>query len=175
MQRLSGTARLVWPIILSLGAFVGSWATACVFPFAGFAAVSALTTDLRRGLTAVAGVWLMNQAVGYSLLAYPTDANTVAWGIAIGAGAAAGFFAARFASRMPGKIVAAPIAAFAAYELLLYAVAHAIGGLETFTPAIVLEIARNDAIWFAGLMAVRFLLTRTAPALFGRQTTLQPA
>ena len=104
MQSLSGTARLIWPLILSFGAFVGSWATACVFPFAGFAAVSALTTDLRRGLAAVLGVWMMNQAVGYSLLGYPTDANTIAWGFAIAAGAFAGFFAARAAARLPGAI-----------------------------------------------------------------------
>ena len=175
MQSLSGTARLIWPLLLSFGAFIGSWATACVFPFAGFAAVSALTTDLRRGLAAVIGVWLMNQAVGYSLLGYPTDANTIAWGFAIAAGAFAGFFAARAAARLPGAIVAAPLAAFATYELVLFAVANAIGGLETFSSEIVLQIARNDLIWFAGLMAARFLLTRTAPALFGTQTTLQPA
>ncbi|NNM78706.1 hypothetical protein HJG53_17605 [Sphingomonas sp. ID1715] len=175
MNPLSGTARLVWPLILSLGAFLGSWATACIFPFAGFAAVSALTTDLRRGLAAVFGVWAMNQAVGYSLLGYPTDTNTLAWGLAIGAGAFAGFFAARAAARLPGAIVVAPVAAFATYELLLFAVANAIGGLETFSGEIVLQIARNDAFWFAGLMAARFLLTRTAPALFGSRTTLQPA
>lgn len=175
MQALSGTARPVWPVILSVGAFLGSWATACIFPFAGFASVSALTMDRRRGLAAVFGVWVMNQAVGYSLLGYPTDANTAAWGLAIGAGAVAGFLTARAAARLPGAIVAAPVAAFAAYELLLFAVANAIGGLETFSADIVLQIARNDAIWFAGLMAVRFLLTRTAPGLFGTQTTLQPA
>lgn len=175
MQSLSGTARLLWPILLSLSAFLGSWATACIFPFAGFAAVSALTTDLRRGLAAVLGVWAINQAVGYGLLDYPGDANTLAWGVAIGAGAVAGFFAARMAARLPGALVAAPVAAFAAYELLLFAVAHAIGGLETFSADIVLQIARNDALWFAGLMALRFLLTRSAPALFGHQTTLQPA
>ena len=175
MQPLSGIARLAWPVLLALGAFIGSWATACVFPFAGFAAVSALTTDLRRGLAAVASVWVMNQAVGFSLLHYPTDANTIAWGVAIGAGAFAGFFAARSAARLSGAILAAPVAAFAAYELLLFSVAHVLGGLHTFSAEIVLEIARNDAIWFAGLMGVRFLLTRTAPALFGNQATLQPA
>lgn len=175
MQSLSGTSRLVWPVILSLGAFVGSWATACIFPFAGFAAVSALTTDLRRGLAAVLGVWLLNQAVGYSLLGYPTDANTIAWGLTIGAGAFAALFAARAAARLPGVVIAAPIAAFATYELLLYVVARIIGGLENFSADIVAQVARNDAIWFAGLMAVRLLLTKAAPRLFGTEPTLQPA
>jgi hypothetical protein len=175
MQSLTGAARYTWPLILSFGAFIGSWATACIFPFAGFAAVSALTTDLRRAAVAVFGVWAMNQAVGYALLDYPHDANTAAWGVAIGFGAFAGLFAARSAARLPGAIIAAPVAAFVAYEGLLFAIAHVLGGLETFSAEIVLQIARNDAMWFAGLMAVRWLLTRTAPSLFGGRATLQPA
>jgi hypothetical protein len=172
---LSGTARLAWPMLLSLGAVLGSWATACVFPFAGFAAVSALTTNLRRGAAAVFGVWLLNQAVGYSLLGYPTDANTIAWGVTIGLGAFAAFGMARLAARAPVALLAAPAAAIAAYELLLYAAAHRIGGLETFAPDIVMLVVRNDAMWFAGLMAARWLLSRTAPSLFGRQPILSPA
>jgi hypothetical protein len=175
MQSLSGTARLAWPAILSLGAFFGSWATACIFPFAGFAAVCALTTDLRRGATAMFGVWLLNQAVGYSLLHYPTDANTIAWGVAIGAGAFAGLFAARAAARLPGALIAAPLAAFAAYEGLLYVVALGLGGLETFSAEIVLQIARNDAAWFAVLMTARLLLTKAAPRLVGNEPALLPA
>lgn len=175
MQSLSGAARIAWPLILSLGAFLGSWATACVFPFAGFAAVAALTMDLRKATVAMLGVWGLNQAVGYSLLAYPTDANTVAWGVAIGLGAFAGLFAARAVARKQGALIAAPMAAFVAYEGLLYVAALGLGGLETFSAEIVLQIARNDAMWFAGLMAVRWLLTRTAPSLFGTRTTLQPA
>jgi len=175
MQSLTGAARIAWPLILSLGAFLGSWATACIFPFAGFAAASALTTDLRRAAVAMFGVWALNQGVGYTLLHYPTDANTVAWGLAIGLGAFAALFAARAAARLPGGLIAAPVAGFLAYEGLLFAIAHVLGGLETFSAEIVMQIARNDAMWFAGLMAVRWLLTRAAPDLFGTRTTLQPA
>ncbi len=175
MQSLSGPARFAWPLILSLAAFLGSWATACIFPFAGFAAVAALTTDLKRACAAVFGMWALNQTVGYGLLDYPTDASTAAWGLAIGLGAFAALFAARTAARLPGAVIAAPVAAFVAYEGLLYASALKLGGLETFSPEIVLQIARNDAMWFAGLMGARWLLTRAAPDLFGHRATLQPA
>jgi hypothetical protein len=175
MQPLSGTARMAWPVLLSLGAFLGSWATACVFPFAGFAAVAALTTDLRRGAVALFGVWMLNQAIGYSLLDYPSDATTMAWGVAIGLGAFAAFAAARMVSRFSGALLTAPIAAIAAYELLLYAIAHGLGGLETFSAEIVTLVVRNDAMWFAGLMAARSLLTRTLPSLFGTEPALRTA
>lgn len=178
LQKLEGRARLAWPMALSVGALLGSLAAACMFPFAGFAAVAALTMDRGRGLAAVAGVWAINQAVGYSALGYPSDGNTLAWGIAIGLATVAAFFVARAAARIrstAAMLTIASLGAFATYEGLLYAFAHVAGGLETFSPAIVGLVFRNDLIWFVGLIGLRLLLTRSAPKMFGSEQALRPA
>ena len=169
------STRLAWPALLSAGTVGGTLLAACMFPFGAFAAVAALTLDLRRGLLAVAAVWLANQIVGFGLMNYPTDPLTIAKGVALLAASLCGYAAARAVAGQRAAIVAAPVLAFAGYEVSLWLLTHLTGGLETFTPEIVLMVARNDAFWFAGLMSARFLLTRTAPALFGQQATLQPA
>jgi hypothetical protein len=169
------STRLAWPALLSAGTVGGTLLAACMFPFGAFAAVAALTMDLRRGLMAVAAVWLANQIVGFGLMNYPTDPLTIAKGVALLAASLCGYVAVRAVAGQKMAIVAAPVLAFAGYEFSLWLLTHLTGGLETFTPEIVLMVARNDAVWFAGLMAARFLLTRTAPAMFGQQTTLQPA
>ena len=65
------------------------------------------------------------------------------------------------------------MAAFAAYEVLLFAFALVAGGTDTFTPAIVLRILANDAAWLAGLAILYRLLTRAAPRLFGAAPALR--
>jgi hypothetical protein len=175
VEALSGRSRLIWPALLSVGTVGGTLAAACMFPFGAFAAVAALTTDLRRGIGAVLAVWLANQIVGFGLMNYPTDAMTIAKGVAMLGATLVGFGLARAVSSSRFALLAAPVLAFAGYEVALWASAHLTGGVETFAPEIVALVARNDAVWFAGLMAARWLLTRTAPSLFGSRTTLQPA
>lgn len=172
-QKLEGGAKLAWPVALGLSAVLGSMALACMLPFAGVAAVAALTADARRGAGVVLAVWLANQGVGYGLLGYPVDAYSISWGLAIGAATLAAFFGAREAVRL--HWLAAPLAAFALYEGLLYAFAHVAGGLHTFTPEIVAQVATNDGLWFAGLIALRFLLGRAAPGWFGSAPRLRAA
>ncbi len=153
-----------WPAILAAATVLGSLALACVFPFAAFAALAALTLDKRSGITLVATVWAVNQAVGFFLLTFPWDAQAVGHGIAILGATLAGFGIARMMSdRIANPVLrcsAALIAAFAVYQALLAAYAQVGGGAENFTPAIVFDVARNDVLWFAGLMGIRFLLTR---------------
>lgn len=153
-----------WPAILATATVLGSLALACVFPFAAFAALAALTLDKRSGLTLVAAVWAANQAVGFILLTFPWDAQAVGHGIAILGATLAGFgIAWMVASRIANPILrsgAALVAAFAVYQVLLAAYAQVGGGAENFTSAIILDVARNDVLWFAGLMGIRFMLTR---------------
>lgn len=173
MSKLDGTARIAWPVALGLSALVGSMALACMLPFAGLAAVAALTADARRGAGVVLAAWLANQAIGYGLLGYPVDGYSLSWGLAIGMATLASLFVARAAARL--HWLAAPLAAFAAYEGLLYGFAHVAGGLHTFSAEIVMQVARNDALWFAGLIALRLLLGRAAPAWFGSAPKLSAA
>ena len=155
----------LWPASLGLGTVLGSWALACVFPFAAFAALAALTMDRRTGLALLATVWAANQAVGFFVLSFPWELQAFGHGIAILAATLAGFGAARFVSARMGsnallRSITALVSAFAVYEVVLLAYAQVGGGAENFTLEIVRDIAVNDGLWFAGLMALRFALSQ---------------
>jgi hypothetical protein len=155
----------IWPATLGLATVLGSFALACVFPFAAFAALAALTLSVRSGLLLIAAVWLTNQLVGFFLLSFPWDAQAAGHGISLLLTTGAAFASARWLSIRVGnnpliKAGSALAIAFIVYEVLLLVYAQIGGGAENFTPAIVADIARNDAIWFAALMALRYALTR---------------
>ncbi len=156
-----------WPMLLGLGTVLGSWAMACIFPFAAFATVAALTLSRRAGLALVASVWAANQFVGFFLLSFPWDAQAVGHGLVIGLTSVAAYFTARTVyartSANPFLGAAAALsAAFVVYEVMLAAYAQVGGGAENFSGDIVALVGRSDALWFVGLMAARFVLTRAA-------------
>ncbi len=159
MTRLGSAGTSGWTAVIAATALFGSYAFACMFPFAAIATIAALTLDARRGFALVALVWAANQAVGFGLHAYPRDASTIGWGIAIGVAALGGYVAARAivggASLVSARALGGLLAAFAVYEGLLFAYALVVGGTETFAADIVARIALNDAAWFAGLAALR--------------------
>lgn len=160
----SGGARLAW-----FGAFVGACALstfgfACAAPFAGLAAVAALTSSRGAALTLVAAAWLANQLVGYAFLHYPTDPVTLAWGGALLAVSLAGCEAARLVAPRLGAI-AALVASFIAYEGLLYAATVATGGVTThYAPESVARLFLVNAVAFGVLLAA----SKLAPALVAR-------
>ncbi len=154
----------LWPASLATGSVLGSWALACVFPFAAFATLAALTMNRAAGLALVAAAWAANQFVGFFILSFPWELQAVGHGLAILAATMAGYGAARLvAARIPVgsalRSVAALASAFVVYQLLLRAYAQFGGGAENFSAEIIAYVARNDALWFAGLMALRFLLS----------------
>src|SRR5215813_8544451 len=75
--------------LLTASCALASFALACATPFAAFAVVAAAMLPLQTALLAVTGAWLINQAIGFGLLHYPIDANTILWGFAIGMAALA--------------------------------------------------------------------------------------
>jgi hypothetical protein len=153
-----------WPASLAAATVLGSWALACVFPFAAMAALAALTMNRRAGLATVATIWAANQFVGFFILSFPWDVQALGHGIAILGCTLAGFAAARFVA---GRIaigsalrsVASLAASFAVYLALMRVYAQFGGGAENFTLEINAAVALNDALWFAGLMALRFVLS----------------
>lgn len=169
----------LWPAALAVSAFLGSWAFACVFPFVALAVIVAATMPLRAAAATMGALWLLNQIVGFTLLSYPHTLDSYAWGLAIGGATLAAMVVARAVvgdrPLVSLRTVTAFLVAFATYELLLYAVALFAGGLETFSAAIVADIFRNDAMWFAGLVALHLVLTRAAPRRFGPAPVLRVA
>jgi hypothetical protein len=90
----------------------------------------------------------------------------VGHGIAILAATIASFGAARFTAAKMGDNavlggVTALVSAFVVYQLLLRGYAQFGGGAENFSTEIVTGVAINDALWFVGLIALRFVLSRT--------------
>lgn len=159
----SKAGRAVWPLSLGASTVVGSLLLACIFPFASFAALAALTMTARRGLMLVAGAWAVNQATGFFLMSFPWDAQAVGHGIAILAATLAATVVARLvADNIRGvtalRAVAALASAFVVHQLLLRAYASVGGGTENFSAEIISGVALNDALWFTGLLALRFVI-----------------
>jgi hypothetical protein len=166
---------LVWATLLGLTAIVGSYGFACVFPFAAIAALAAVTLPLPRAAMLVVAVWAANQIVGFTLMNYPNDAQAYAWGGIILVGALGALTAARLAVGHSPQLlsirgVAGLVAAIVAYQAVMFVGAVALDGFESSTPVIVAQVALNDCLWFAGLAAIRLLLTRTVPKYFAPAT-----
>ena len=159
----SNFGQAIWPLSLGLSTVVGSLLLACVFPFASFAALAALTMTPRRGLMLVTAAWALNQATGFFLMSFPWEAQAVGHGIAILAATLAATVVARFTlDKVQGPVVlragATLLAAFVVHQILLRAYASVGGGAENFSAEIISGIALNDAIWFTGLMALRTII-----------------
>jgi hypothetical protein len=114
----------------------------------------------RSALLVVTGAWLINQAIGFGAPHYPIDANTMLWGLAIGAAALAATAASSAVLRSlpPGRtplvLALAFICAYGAYELILFAVTPFLGGAGSFTAAIITRLGLLNIGWLVGLVAV---------------------
>ena len=155
--------QVAWPLSLGASTVVGSLLLACVFPFASFAALAALTMTPRRGIGLVTAAWAANQATGFFLMSFPWDAQAVGHGIAILAATLAATVIARATlAKVSGPVglraVAALVSAFVVFQILLRAYASVGGGAENFSAEIISGVAVNDAIWFTGLLALRAII-----------------
>ncbi len=165
-KKENGMGGAAWPASLALTTLLGSLALACIFPFAAVAALAALTMKPARGFALVVAVWAVNQLTGFFLLSFPWDAQAVGHGLAILAGSLFAFGAAQFvagAAARGGDVLrslAALVGAFAVYQLVLRAYATVGGGTENFSAEIISAVALNDALWFVGLFALRFIIAQ---------------
>jgi hypothetical protein len=156
----------LWIALIAGLTVIGSYALACVAPIAAVAALAALAMRRGEGLALVVVAWLVNQAVGFTLLSYPHTPDSYAWGAAIGVAAVLGYFAA--AAVIPSvksTLLAAAAAfavAFAVYQFALYAfgVATSYAG-DSFSLAVVGEVLAINAVAYVGFL----VLHRAAVAL----------
>ena len=109
-----------------------------------------------------------HQGIGFGVQHYPIGATTMGWGVVIGAAALIATLAASTvvqaqpAMRAPLALGFAFVAAYAAYELTLFAATPALGGSASFTTAIVARIGLSSAAWLIGLLAICEMLRRSA-------------
>jgi hypothetical protein len=157
---------VAWAAALAVATVGGSLIAACLMPFVALAAMAASTLPRREGVATMLIAWAANQGIGFTLLGYPRDAGTLGWGVAIGVAALAAYAAIRaITARSHGllPLLGGAALGFVAYELVLYAYGLAGGGTGAFTQAIVALLAKNEALWLAGLLAVRGAVLRLAP------------
>ena len=157
--RLPVSLQRLWIGLLVGAATVASAAFACAAPFAAVAMLAAATLPLRQALAATAALWIGNQIVGYGLIDYPVDGESIAWGIIVGAAS----LVATFVTHHVGKVATHQstlirlailfIAAFATYQiglLLGSAFVSAHGGMAI---DIVAYVAFINGTWTIGLGA----------------------
>jgi hypothetical protein len=155
---------LLWLALLVAASVAFSLGFACAVPLAAFAAAAALTLSRANALFLILLVWLANQFVGFSVLGYPWDTSTVAWGavlcaVAVLATLVSQWTAARLAeaARALGFTLTFLIA-FAVYEAVLLLVSATwLGGTEIFTAEIQGRILVINAAAFVGLLALNRL------------------
>src|SRR5262249_5506021 len=153
----------------------------CITPFAAFAVIAATTLSCRNAVVLTLALWLVNQVVGFGVLHYPWTAETFAWGVAIGGAAVIGTLAAYWTLRRFGSDSSlarrgvAFFAAFAVYELAIYAVAVAmLGRTGAFAPRIIGEVLLVNAVTLGGLVALNQLVAGIA-VLSRRRAHASPA
>jgi hypothetical protein len=146
-------------VLLTAACALASFAFACATPFAAFAVIAAASLSLPAALVVVGGAWIVNQAIGFGALHYPLDVSTMLWGAVIGAAAFAATFSAAIILRRlsrPGTPIvlgAALLAAYAAYELVLFAATPFLGGAGAFTIKIVGRLGMISVFWLIVLVA----------------------
>lgn len=157
-----GWQQPLWLATLVAASVAFSLGFACAVPLAAFGALGALTLDRRSALLLIAGVVLANQIVGFTVLHYPRDAATFAWGpafllIGMTATLAALWVKGRCAGLHPAAVFLSTfIAAFACYEGGFFLISLLTGsGLYAYAPSIVLRIFELNAVAFGGLLVIR--------------------
>jgi hypothetical protein len=154
------------PVLLVAVASISSWEFACITPFVAFAVAASYALSTRSALFTVTGVWLANQAVGFAVLGYPRTADTMLWGLAIGAAAlmATGLACLTLRSGVQNKIAAVGgsfVVALGAYQGGLFLAILALGGRDAFTPAIVGHVALLSFGWTVALVGSYEILRYT--------------
>ena len=163
-----GWRQLAWLAALVVASIAFTLGFACAVPFAAFAAAAATTLARREAILLTVAVWFANQIVGFTVLGYPWEADTLVWGVALGAVAVVTTLAAQWANGKFADLPASPrtiavfAAAFVVYEGSLFVIsATALGGTENFTPSIIAYILALNAVALAGLAALHRLATVT--------------
>jgi hypothetical protein len=115
---------------------------------------------LRPAFLVVTGVWLVNQGIGFGLLHYPMDPDTIVWGFVIGLAALPATLMSCVVLRVmprdgtPVALATAFLGAYCAHELVLFAATLSLAGAGSFTAAIVVRLDLLDALWLIGLVVV---------------------
>jgi hypothetical protein len=158
--------RILWVSLLTVATVGGTLLVGCATPFAGLAALAALFLPRRDAFVLIGATWVLNQVIGYGLLHYPLNWDSLAGGVDLGVAslgctaAAILVFSSLRKTAFPLAVVGVFAAAFVAYEGLTWVLSigrHA----GDYTPSVILYILYLNGLAFAGL----FLLQKVAEAI----------
>ena len=113
---------------------------------------------LSSALPVVVAAWIVNQAIGFGVLGYPVELNTLLWGFAIGAAALIATAVSALVLRLlpvigrPVELALTLLAAYVAYEIALFAFTPVLGGAAAFTITIIARIGLLNVLWMIGLV-----------------------
>jgi hypothetical protein len=167
-------ASFIWVMILAVAVIAGSLALSCVTPFAALAVALGGTVGLRASLRTMTLVWFTNQIVGFGFLHFPRTANTFLWGVAIGGAALLTTIVASVVMKYgsswvtPLRLGIALLLSFGVCEMTLLGAAVLLGGLETFRPAIVAQLALINAVSLVGIVVLNEVATALCKPWLGR-------
>jgi hypothetical protein len=153
-------ASLLCMLLLTAACALASFAFACATPFAAFAVFAAAMLPFSAALLVVTAAWLVNQTIGFGVLGYPIDLNTILWGFAIGAAALFATVSATVVLHLLPRInrtaalCAALVGAYLVYEAVLLAFTPALGGGGAFAITIIARLGLLNILWTTGLVAV---------------------
>lgn len=160
-EAASPARRVAWVVFLTLASLAFSYVFACAAPFAALATLAALNLRRQDAYILTVLVWLANQAVGYGLLHYPHSFDSYAWGAAIGIAALLATHTVISVGPRPlrtGPVFGPAIgflAAFAVYELALYAAGLVLGSSDTaFSAPIIWYVLKINIFALAGLVVL---------------------
>jgi hypothetical protein len=167
-------ASFIWTLILTLAVIGATFALSCVTPFVALAVALAGTIGLRASLRVVIVVWFANQLIGFGFFHFPRIPNTFLWGAAIGGAAIVTTIAASLVMKYgsswatPLRLGIALLLSFAVYEMTLLGAAVLLGGLETFRPAIVAQLAFINAVSLVGIVVLNEVAAALCRPWLGR-------
>ena len=142
-----------WSLALAAGGTALGLVLLCIAPFAAVATLAARTLERRTAYAALGAMWLANQVIGFAFLHYPQTPATYALGFGFLVAALVAAETARALRRVPLPL--AFLAAFAAYELAMYAFALRFGGAAGFSVPIVALVLEGNALGLAILWTLR--------------------
>jgi len=160
-------ASTLWIVLLTVASTATTLVFACATPFPALAALAALHMRRRDGLILMLLSWFVSQAVGFGLLGYPHELQTLLWApgllsAALGSAVAAYVVLARMGSAsFAVRLITAYVAAFVAFKLVALVWAFFLGGIDSAysLEVLVRQFVRNGAI-LLGLLALYHLLVR---------------
>ena len=167
-------ASSIWGTVLTLAVILGSLALSCVAPLCALAVALAATLGLRASLGVMTLVWLVNQAIGFTLFHFPRTANSFGWGLAIGLAALLVVAAARVVMRWTVRWNAllrlglALVATISVYQATLFAATFVLGGRDMFSVAIVMLVALINCAWLLAIVGLNEIVAALCKPWLGR-------